>query len=76
MQVSSSCCQKELIDIEELTTFCKKGAQVVAYTAIFSCGNYQGVARLAKAKGLAVPIAHKKAVKKMRCRFFHKLMAL
>ncbi|THF98624.1 hypothetical protein TEA_020692 [Camellia sinensis var. sinensis] len=37
-----------------------RGAQVVAYTAIFSCGNYQGVARLAKAKGLAVPIAHKK----------------
>ncbi|GMP40202.1 hypothetical protein CsSME_00010746 [Camellia sinensis var. sinensis] len=76
MQVSSSCCQKELIDREEVTTFCKKGAQVVAYTAIFSCGNYQGVARLAKAKGLAVPIAHKKAVNKMRCRFFHKLMAL
>lgn len=33
---------------------------MVAYTAIFSCGNYQGVACLAKAKGLAVPIAHTK----------------
>ncbi|XP_057457614.1 uncharacterized protein LOC130748409 [Lotus japonicus] len=41
-----------------------KGGQVVKYTAMLACGNYNGVVGFAKAKGPAVPVALQKAYEK------------
>lgn len=37
-----------------------QGGQVVKYTAMLACGNYNGVIGFAKAKGPAIPIALQK----------------
>ncbi|KAK7282655.1 hypothetical protein RIF29_11601 [Crotalaria pallida] len=46
-----------------------KGGQVVKYTALLACGNYNGIIGFAKAKGPAVPVALQKAYEKC----FHNL---
>ncbi|KAK7311800.1 hypothetical protein RJT34_10165 [Clitoria ternatea] len=50
----------------DMNRTCKvtKGGQVVKYTAIIACGNYNGVIGYAKAKGPAVPVALQKAYEK------------
>ncbi|CAI9090798.1 OLC1v1025650C1 [Oldenlandia corymbosa var. corymbosa] len=53
----------KLIDVNR-TCKVTKGGQVVNYSAILACGNYQGVIGYAKAKGPAVPIALQKAYEK------------
>ncbi|KAL2331541.1 hypothetical protein Fmac_019122 [Flemingia macrophylla] len=46
----------------DMNRTCKvtKGGQVVKYTAMVACGNYNGVIGFAKAKGPAVPVALQK----------------
>ncbi|GMP95206.1 hypothetical protein CsSME_00044337 [Camellia sinensis var. sinensis] len=53
----------KLIDVNR-TCKVTKGGQVVKYTAMLACGNYQGVVGFAKAKGPAVPVALQKAYEK------------
>lgn len=53
----------QLIDMNR-TCKVTKGGQVVKYTAIIACGNYNGVVGYAKAKGPAIPIALQKAYEK------------
>ncbi|XP_065853448.1 uncharacterized protein [Euphorbia lathyris] len=53
----------KLIDVNR-TCKVTKGGQVVKYTAILACGNYNGVVGFAKAKGPAVPVALQKAYEK------------
>ncbi|GMH27967.1 hypothetical protein Nepgr_029810 [Nepenthes gracilis] len=53
----------KLIDVNR-TCKVTKGGQVVKYTAILACGNYNGVVGFAKAKGPAIPIALQKAYEK------------
>ncbi|KAK9747782.1 hypothetical protein RND81_02G014600 [Saponaria officinalis] len=53
----------QLIDVNR-TCKVTKGGQVVKYTAILACGNYNGVVGYAKAKGPAIPIALQKAYEK------------
>ncbi|KAG5018758.1 hypothetical protein JHK87_014613 [Glycine soja] len=50
----------------DMNRTCKvtKGGQVVKYTAMVACGNYNGVIGFAKAKGPAVPVALQKAYEK------------
>lgn len=50
----------------DMNRTCKvtKGGQVVKYTAIVACGNYNGVIGFAKAKGPAVAVALQKAYEK------------
>ncbi|KAK7351467.1 hypothetical protein VNO77_10954 [Canavalia gladiata] len=50
----------------DMNRTCKvtKGGQVVKYTAMLACGNYNGVIGFAKAKGPAVPVAFQKAYEK------------
>lgn len=50
----------------DMNRTCKvtKGGQVVRYSAIVACGNYNGVIGFAKGKGPAVPIALQKAYEK------------
>lgn len=59
------------VHLIDMNRTCKvtKGGQVVKYTAILACGNYNGVIGYAKAKGPAVPIALQKAYEKC----FHNL---
>ncbi|GAB2282384.1 hypothetical protein Dimus_016929 [Dionaea muscipula] len=52
-----------LIDVNR-TCKVTKGGQMIKYTAILACGNYNGVIGFAKAKGPAVPIALQKAYEK------------
>ncbi|KAJ7949897.1 putative 30S ribosomal protein S5 [Quillaja saponaria] len=52
-----------LIDVNR-TCKVTKGGQVVKYTAMIACGNYNGVIGFAKAKGPAIPIALQKAYEK------------
>ncbi|MCI16706.1 putative 30S ribosomal protein S5, partial [Trifolium medium] len=49
----------KLIDVNR-TCKVTKGGQVVKYTAMLACGNYNGVVGFAKAKGPAVPVALQK----------------
>ncbi|KAF7836956.1 putative 37S ribosomal protein S5, mitochondrial [Senna tora] len=53
----------KMIDVNR-TCKVTKGGQVVKYTAMLACGNYQGVVGFAKAKGPAIPIALQKAYEK------------
>ncbi|CAK8578988.1 unnamed protein product [Lathyrus sativus] len=53
----------KLIDVNR-TCKVTKGGQVVKYTAMLACGNYNGVVGFAKAKGPAVPVALQKAYEK------------
>ncbi|KAH9625928.1 hypothetical protein KSS87_020448 [Heliosperma pusillum] len=53
----------QLIDVNR-TCKVTKGGQVVKYSAILACGNYNGVVGYAKAKGPAIPIALQKAYEK------------
>uniref|UniRef100_A0A803MFP0 S5 DRBM domain-containing protein n=1 Tax=Chenopodium quinoa TaxID=63459 RepID=A0A803MFP0_CHEQI len=53
----------QLIDMNR-TCKVTKGGQVIKYTAIIACGNYNGVVGFAKAKGPAIPIALQKAYEK------------
>ncbi|KAL5100998.1 hypothetical protein RYX36_005325 [Vicia faba] len=53
----------KLIDVIR-TCKVTKGGQVVKYTAMLACGNYNGVVGFAKAKGPAVPVALQKAYEK------------
>ncbi|KAJ4843260.1 hypothetical protein Tsubulata_009863 [Turnera subulata] len=53
----------KLIDINR-TCKVTKGGQVVKYTAILACGNYNGAVGFAKAKGPAAPVALQKAYEK------------
>lgn len=53
----------KLIDVNR-TCKVTKGGQVIKYTAMLACGNYQGVVGFAKAKGPAVPVALQKAYEK------------
>ncbi|GMY06927.1 30s ribosomal protein s5 [Fagus crenata] len=53
----------KLIDVNR-TCKVTKGGQVVKYTAILACGNYNGIVGFAKAKGPAIPIALQKAYEK------------
>ncbi|KAL2936112.1 30S ribosomal protein S5 [Bienertia sinuspersici] len=53
----------QLIDMNR-TCKVTKGGQVIKYTAIIACGNYNGVVGYAKAKGPAIPIALQKAYEK------------
>lgn len=53
----------QLIDMNR-TCKVTKGGQVVKYTAIIACGNYNGVVGYAKAKGPAIPLALQKAYEK------------
>ncbi|XP_027354796.1 uncharacterized protein LOC113864830 [Abrus precatorius] len=50
----------------DMNRTCKvtKGGQVIKYTAMVACGNYNGVIGFAKAKGPAVPVALQKAYEK------------
>ncbi|KAH6769507.1 Ribosomal protein S5 family protein [Perilla frutescens var. frutescens] len=52
-----------LVDVNR-TCKVTKGGQVVKYTAMLACGNYNGVIGFAKAKAPAVPIALQKAYEK------------
>ncbi|GAB2248479.1 hypothetical protein Droror1_Dr00008361 [Drosera rotundifolia] len=52
-----------LIDVNR-TCKVTKGGQMIKYTAILACGNYNGVIGFAKARGPAVPIALQKAYEK------------
>ncbi|XP_031106845.1 uncharacterized protein LOC116011423 [Ipomoea triloba] len=52
-----------LVDVNR-TCKVTKGGQVVKYTALLACGNYNGVIGFAKAKGPAVAIALQKAYEK------------
>ncbi|KAL2319363.1 hypothetical protein Fmac_028332 [Flemingia macrophylla] len=47
------------IRLIDMNRTCKvtKGGQVVKYTAMVACGNYNGVIGFAKAKGPAIPVA-------------------
>ncbi|XP_051120141.1 uncharacterized protein LOC127243938 [Andrographis paniculata] len=53
----------KLIDVNR-TCKVTKGGQVVKYTAILACGNYNGVIGFAKAKGPSIPVALQKAHEK------------
>ncbi|KNA22083.1 hypothetical protein SOVF_037280 [Spinacia oleracea] len=53
----------KLIDMNR-TCKVTKGGQVIKFTAIIACGNYNGVVGYAKAKGPAIPIALQKAYEK------------
>lgn len=53
----------KMIDVNR-TCKVTKGGQVVKYTAMLACGNYNGVIGFAKAKGPAIPIALQKAYEK------------
>ncbi|KAM7269977.1 hypothetical protein ACFE04_029191 [Oxalis oulophora] len=53
----------KLIDVNR-TCKVTKGGQVVKYTAMLACGNYNGVIGFAKAKGPGIPVALKKAYEK------------
>lgn len=53
----------KLIDVNR-TCKVTKGGQVIKYTALLVCGNYQGVIGYAKAKATAVPVALQKAHEK------------
>ncbi|XP_052115905.1 uncharacterized protein LOC107484460 [Arachis duranensis] len=53
----------KLIDVNR-TCKVTKGGQVINYTAMLACGNYNGVVGFAKAKGPAVPVALQKAYEK------------
>lgn len=52
-----------LVDVNR-TCKVTQGGQIVKYTAMLACGNYNGVIGFAKAKGPAVPIALQKAYEK------------
>ncbi|XP_061339345.1 small ribosomal subunit protein uS5m isoform X2 [Gastrolobium bilobum] len=54
------------VTLIDMNRTCKvtKGGQVVKYTAIMACGNFNGVVGYAKAKGPAVPVALQKAYEK------------
>ncbi|XP_057800199.1 uncharacterized protein LOC131015793 [Salvia miltiorrhiza] len=52
-----------LVDVNR-TCKVTKGGQVIKYTAMLACGNYNGVIGFAKAKAPAVPIALQKAYEK------------
>lgn len=54
------------VHLIDMNRTCKvtKGGQVVKYTAILACGNYNGVVGYAKARGPAVPMALQKAYEK------------
>lgn len=53
----------KMIDVNR-TCKVTKGGQVIKYTAMLACGNYNGVVGFAKAKGPAVPVALQKAYEK------------
>ncbi|XP_057801734.1 uncharacterized protein LOC131016940 [Salvia miltiorrhiza] len=52
-----------LVDVNR-TCKVTKGGQVIKYTAMLACGNYNGVIGFAKAKAPAVPLALQKAYEK------------
>eukprot|EP01018_Ginkgo_biloba_P016760 Gb_41243 [translate_table: standard] len=53
----------KLIDVNR-TCKVTKGGQVISYTAMVVCGNFNGVVGYAKGKGPAVPVALKRAYEK------------
>ncbi|KAL3833935.1 hypothetical protein ACJIZ3_008671 [Penstemon smallii] len=53
----------KLIDVNR-TCKVTKGGQVIKYTAMIACGNYNGVVGFAKAKGPGIPVALQKAYEK------------